>query len=234
MSASKAELYNGYLHSHLCGCSLQNYADFSSFCRGYGPITMHLTKCRSVFFTLTDFKLLMYNVDTYVAYESTNTNPYKRFEGISGFVKASESVSCTESRIKELVSEITNPEKLRIAIKNNKAILLRPEKLNEAYGDNLRTFFPINYRVSKSADGIYYQLNSSQTRTISQQQQELVDSNTFSFRGKTIKFRITNNTVNREEVIHPFIISQLKKYIENEFNYKSWMEGFLHPERREA
>ena len=228
MSASKAELNDRYVHSHLSSSVIEDYHTFSSFCRGYGPITWHLTKCTTASFMITDFKLLMYNVDTYVAYESTNTNPYKRFEGISGFIKAAKIRKIYPDELTNLVSAIIHPEKIKVKVKKDGVSLVRPEKLNEVFGPNLQSVVLRRLLVSKSADGIYYVLGSSSSSRISE---ENIQANTFPFRGEVVQFKVTKNTVEREVVLHPHVVLELKKYIENEFNYKTWMDRFLHSEK---
>lgn len=221
MSASEGELQGRYLHSHLPTANPSSYNSFSNFCLGSGPIKRHLQKCTFASFTLIDFKLLMTNLDTYVRYESTNTAPYITFKHLAG----SEHYKKTNiqlGKVKGYVRQINHPEKVKVLCKNNKAVVKDFSK--EVYND-LYTVFPTKHLVSKSADGKYWSLRANYTSR--RELEQGVSHLRFTFRGEQLKFKITSEPTNRELYIHPDVEDAIKQYIQNEFNYTTWLGRYL-------
>lgn len=221
MSASEGELQGRYVHSHLSSRNPENFNNFTGFCLGSGPIKRHWQKCSFPNFTLIDFKLLMINLDTYVAYESTNTNPYTRFQYLSG----GESYKKTNIRLSEIktyVSNIDHPDKIKVFCKTSKAVVKKFPK--EAYL-NIQDVFPNKHLVSKSADGKYWSVRDNYRSR--PQLEEEVSRLRFTFRGKELKFKITTESTNRELFIHPDVENAIKNYIENEFNYATWLGRYI-------
>ena len=187
MSASEGELIGKYRHSHLPSSYPKSFNNFSSFCTGSGPIHQHLQKCMYASFNLIDFKLLMMNIDTYVAYESTNTNPYMRFAYLTGSHSAT-NVFFNLSQVKKYVSEMDNLDQIKVFCRNKTAQVKNFSK--EAYSKPLSEVFRRGHLVSKSSDGRYWTLSEGLYRL--ERNREEVLSQSYVFKGKEIKFKITN------------------------------------------
>lgn len=224
MSASEAELIGQYKHSHLPRANPQRFNNFSRFCLGHGPLPQHLQKCAAYTYSIVDFKLLMLNLDTYVAYESTDTSPYIRFTGLSGSNRVSNSISQL-SDIRTYVSKIDNPQNIKIMCKNDRAIVKNIGELSTLAYNNVSAVFPRYNLSSLSSDGKYWGLSDG-NYNLNRYRSEILNQE-FVFRGKVMKFRITDQDVQKTIVIHPDIQIEIKKYIENELNYTTWLEGLV-------
>jgi len=70
-----------YLHSHLSSLNASQHQDFKNFCQGSGGLPEALSMVNAGF-TNNLFKLLLFQIDTYVRWESLEGGPHIRMKGV--------------------------------------------------------------------------------------------------------------------------------------------------------
>jgi len=216
-TVNSAEYHSRYRHSHL---QTGNEPNFVNFCQGGGtPTSIATAELRSNF-TMEKFELFLYQLSTYVRYESLEGGPYIRMENIRGRSRSTRSVE--PERDLDHYIEIVKMKNLQLPVKT--AVVNGNEQF--VFNDKDPVFLKELGEVTrtpyvKTANGSFEPLGSTD-QTLSDSDKRSLTRDLFEFRGERIQFKVVDPTDNvgqdAQKYPSPMSVAHIKKVLEEELN----------------
>lgn len=239
MGHTMPEIISHYTHSHMSGGVGGANITFHGFCLGSGEINNTITMLGSKY-TDNIFKLFLYQLQTYLEWESLAGRPYKKYRDISTKDKLGEiSYNIKKTfyvKMIEHYKNIASTYGIHVVpnldyviingvtrIKDNERFetYLRFKGVTEnKYSDSYSNPEKIWLAV-KDTEGNYFSLERSNYN--SQINIDAMKNRVFSFRGEPVKYTVISDEtaeVSKEIYIHPQIKNYVRARIEQKINKK--------------
>lgn len=234
-SCTRREIISQYRHSHLSSKSLGHFdkkgivyaLEYSQFCRGVGELTA-LMRNLSERHNEGQFKLFLFQIQTYLEWESLEGHPYKRIKDTIGKLEINnlpvDHILTFYHKLKEKYTAAKSKYVLNLEIEHNYILVKDDEQLENflKYLGSVADDYTTYNVVIKDEFGNYYEYRSL-PGTLPEEllaSKENLDRSNFIFRGKTISFKIIEEeehpeiTKDPEFFIHPKIKEYVKRRIE--------------------